>query len=99
VNTRVTCPSCKKTGTVPEASVGKRIKCPNCANRFEVLAPQPPPSIYDDEEPSNEPLPPTRLLPRSAPRKSATGAVLSPPVILALVGVVGAIAILLISVQ
>jgi hypothetical protein len=35
----ITCPSCGKTGRVPDDAKGKTIKCPKCGNSFGVQAP------------------------------------------------------------
>ena len=32
---RVICPSCKKTGNIPDQFFGKRIKCPRCGEHFK----------------------------------------------------------------
>jgi len=37
-----TCPSCQKTGSVPDSLVGRQIRCPDCDHRFEVEAPESP---------------------------------------------------------
>lgn len=47
---RVICPACKKAGDVPDEFLGRRIKCPNCDQRF--AAPTlPPPRPARDSQP------------------------------------------------
>jgi hypothetical protein len=48
----ITCPSCKHSGRVPDAALGRRLKCPKCATPFLVeadgaapLKPVPSPSV------------------------------------------------------
>lgn len=36
---QITCPSCHRTGTVPDAYAGRTVKCPGCQTKIVVVAP------------------------------------------------------------
>ena len=38
----ITCPSCRKSGTVPDLALGKTIRCPKCGHQFVVASAAPP---------------------------------------------------------
>jgi hypothetical protein len=69
----ITCPACKHSGRVPDAAVGRKIKCPKCATPFLVEADgaapirtsirTPPPQPPAPEPPEPPPPPPPQQQP------------------------------------
>src|SRR5690349_12863822 len=51
----VSCPKCQRKSRVPDALVGKKVKCPSCGETFTAdLAPPPPPPEEKREEDEGE---------------------------------------------
>src|SRR5439155_1304110 len=46
----VTCPACQRKARVPDAAVGKSVKCPGCGSTFPALSADatPPPTRFSD---------------------------------------------------
>lgn len=72
---RVTCPSCGRSGRVPDHAAGRRIQCPACSYRYELAppaaaSPAPPADLelLDDDPP---PRPAARPAPRPTPPAAA----------------------------
>lgn len=66
---RVTCPSCGRSGRVPDHALGKNISCPACRHRYPLTAAPSVPDgleLLDDDEP---PPPPKPSDPRFGPLK------------------------------
>src|SRR5262249_47487875 len=47
--TNVTCPHCSRPASVPEALLGKEVKCPSCGATFTAAAPADAPSPLEPE--------------------------------------------------
>ena len=59
--------ACGKTLRVPDASAGKRAKCPACAAVMPVPEPDPVLEVVDVAESAPAPLPPEPVAPAAAP--------------------------------
>ena len=62
----VTCPTCQKKARVPDAMLGKSVKCPECGATFTVPADGPPPVSPPPTVESAPPEPSSRPLPADA---------------------------------
>jgi hypothetical protein len=54
----VTCPACQRKARVPDAAVGKSVKCPGCGNTFPAVSADAPPPFNDPTDLADEPAPP-----------------------------------------
>lgn len=71
---RISCPSCGRSGRVPEQAIGRNVQCPACGHRYQLTAETTIPEglelIDDDPTPALPPPPPQKQAdPRFAPLK------------------------------